>query len=46
MSFPVLSTILFAPIVGAAAITFLPTTAGSTIKKSVRLPWGSRSCCH
>lgn len=33
MSFPVLSTILFAPIAGAAAITFLPTTAGSTIKK-------------
>ena len=33
MSFPILSVILFAPIAGAAAITFLPTTAGSSIKK-------------
>ena len=33
MAFPVLSTLLFAPIVGAAVLTFLPPTAGNTVKK-------------
>ncbi len=33
MSFPILSTILFAPIIGAAAITFLPPTAGASIRR-------------
>ena len=33
MTFPLLSTILFAPIVGAAAITMLPPAAGATIRK-------------
>ena len=33
MEFPVLSTLLFAPIAGAAALSFMPPTAGSEIKK-------------
>ena len=33
MAFPILSTLLFAPIAGAAAISFMPPTAGREIKK-------------